>query len=154
MHISKSKKCFNVRPLAYYFHMKTKMLADFQICISMPLMEVVCASVKLCGWSVNFWNLWWSSSISNDTPTVSLFYLLPTFVSCSLFLVYLFSMTPPTPSFLFSPLLWTYYEHMFQLYICFKNPKRIIIVSSRYLICSIIAITQAFSSAVSKWKPI
>ena len=33
---------------------------------------------------------------------------------------------------------------MFQLPIRFKNPKRIIIVSSRYLICSFIAISQTF----------
>ena len=33
-HISKSKRCFNVKPSSYYFHMKTKILTDFQICIS------------------------------------------------------------------------------------------------------------------------
>ena len=27
----------NVKSLTYYFHMKTKILADFQICISVPL---------------------------------------------------------------------------------------------------------------------
>ena len=36
-HISKSKGCFNVKYLTYYFHMKTKILADFQISISVPL---------------------------------------------------------------------------------------------------------------------
>ena len=36
-HISKSKRCFNVESSAYYFHMKTKILEDFQICISVPL---------------------------------------------------------------------------------------------------------------------
>ena len=35
--ISKSKRRFNVKSSAYYFHMKTKMLSDFQICISVPL---------------------------------------------------------------------------------------------------------------------
>ena len=35
--ISKSKKYFNVKSSTYYFHMKTKILADFQICISVPL---------------------------------------------------------------------------------------------------------------------
>ena len=30
-------RCFNVKFSTYYFHMKTKLLADFQICISVPL---------------------------------------------------------------------------------------------------------------------
>ena len=34
MHISESKRCYNVIPSVYYFYVKTKMLADFQICIS------------------------------------------------------------------------------------------------------------------------
>ena len=59
----------------------------------LTLIEVVGVSVKLCGWSVNFWNLWWNSSISNNSPTTSLFTLLHMFLSCSLFLVYLFSLT-------------------------------------------------------------
>ena len=38
MHISrKLKGAFNVKFSTYYFHVKTKMLADFQICISVPL---------------------------------------------------------------------------------------------------------------------
>ena len=36
-HISKSRWSFNVKSSAYYFHMKTKILTDFQICISVPL---------------------------------------------------------------------------------------------------------------------
>ena len=36
-HISKSKRCFNVKSLVYYFHMKTKIFADFQICTSVSL---------------------------------------------------------------------------------------------------------------------
>ena len=36
-HFSKSEGCFNVKSSTYYFHMKTKILADFQICISVPL---------------------------------------------------------------------------------------------------------------------
>ena len=35
-HISKSKRCFNVKS-STYFHMKTKILLDFQICVSAPL---------------------------------------------------------------------------------------------------------------------
>ena len=33
----KSKMCFNMKSSAYYFHMKKKLLTDFQICISVPL---------------------------------------------------------------------------------------------------------------------
>ena len=33
----KSKKRFNVKPSTFHFHMKTKILADFQICFSVPL---------------------------------------------------------------------------------------------------------------------
>ena len=36
-HISKIKRCFNVKSAAYYFHRKTKVLTDFQFCISVPL---------------------------------------------------------------------------------------------------------------------
>ena len=36
-HISKSKRFFNVKSSTNYFHMTTKILADFQICISAPL---------------------------------------------------------------------------------------------------------------------
>ena len=36
-HISKSKRCFNMKSSTHYFHLKTKALADFQICISIPL---------------------------------------------------------------------------------------------------------------------
>ena len=38
VHISESKRCYNVIPSVHYFHVKTEMLADFQICISVPLM--------------------------------------------------------------------------------------------------------------------
>ena len=31
MHVSKSKRCFNEKSSTYYFHMKSKILADFQI---------------------------------------------------------------------------------------------------------------------------
>ena len=36
-HISKNKTWFNVKSSTYYLHMKRKILADFQICISVPL---------------------------------------------------------------------------------------------------------------------
>ena len=35
--ITESKSCFNVKSSTYYFHMKMKIQADFQICISVPL---------------------------------------------------------------------------------------------------------------------
>ena len=38
-HISESKRSVNVKSSTYYFLMKTKILADFQICISVPLIE-------------------------------------------------------------------------------------------------------------------
>ena len=36
-HILKHKRCFNVKFAPFYFHVKAKILADFQICISVPL---------------------------------------------------------------------------------------------------------------------
>ena len=35
----KNKSCFNVKCSTCCFHMKTKILADFQICISVPLKD-------------------------------------------------------------------------------------------------------------------
>ena len=46
MHNSKSKGYFNVKSWTYYFHMKTKILLDFQICISVPLKILPFASSK------------------------------------------------------------------------------------------------------------
>ena len=40
-HISKSKRCFDAKSSTYYFQMTTKILADFQICISVPLKNVL-----------------------------------------------------------------------------------------------------------------
>ena len=37
VHISKSKRCYNAKPSAYYFYVKTKLSVDFRICISVPL---------------------------------------------------------------------------------------------------------------------
>ena len=36
-HVSKSKTYFNVKSSKYYFHEKTNILADFKICVSVPL---------------------------------------------------------------------------------------------------------------------
>ena len=33
----KNIRCFNAKSSTYYFHMKTKTSADFEICISVPL---------------------------------------------------------------------------------------------------------------------
>ena len=41
LHILKSKSRFNVKSSTCYFHMKMNILADFQICISVPLSETV-----------------------------------------------------------------------------------------------------------------
>ena len=35
--ILKSKQYYNAKPLAYCFYVKTKILIDFDICISVPL---------------------------------------------------------------------------------------------------------------------
>ena len=37
--ISKSKRCLNVKSSTYYYHMKTKILADFQIYMRVPLKD-------------------------------------------------------------------------------------------------------------------
>ena len=39
-YLSKSKICFNVKSSTCYFQMKTKISADFQIYISVPLIEI------------------------------------------------------------------------------------------------------------------
>ena len=36
VHSSKGK-CYNVKPMAYYFYVKTKISVDFQVCITVPL---------------------------------------------------------------------------------------------------------------------
>ena len=46
-HISKSKTSFSVKSSAY-FRMKIKILADFQISISVPLMFVVLGDLETC----------------------------------------------------------------------------------------------------------
>ena len=43
-HISKTKRCFNVKSSQYYFHMNVRILTDFQICISVPLIKLSLAS--------------------------------------------------------------------------------------------------------------
>ena len=35
--MSKRKRCFNGKSAKYYFNVKTKILADFQICIIVPV---------------------------------------------------------------------------------------------------------------------
>ena len=40
-YLKKLRRCFNVKSSTYYFHMKTKILLDFQICISVPLRWLV-----------------------------------------------------------------------------------------------------------------
>ena len=39
-HLLKSKWCFKVKSSTNYFHMKTKILEDFQICICVPLIHI------------------------------------------------------------------------------------------------------------------
>ena len=48
-HISKNKRYLNVKTSTYYFQMKKKILADFQICISVTLKELRnCISRIIC----------------------------------------------------------------------------------------------------------
>ena len=47
LHILKSKSRFNVKSSTCYFHMKMNILADFQICISVPLSETGCIASVL-----------------------------------------------------------------------------------------------------------
>ena len=51
-YISKSKRCCNAKPSAYSFYMKTKMLLNFYICISVPLKvsRVKNGRILLVGW--------------------------------------------------------------------------------------------------------
>ena len=52
VHISKSKTCCNIKSSAYHFHVKTKILIDFQICINVPLSYRACIHWRLCYWCV------------------------------------------------------------------------------------------------------
>ena len=47
-YISKSKRRLNVKSSTYYFHMKTKILADFQICFSISLKHDVFSLSRKC----------------------------------------------------------------------------------------------------------
>ena len=49
-HVPKSKRYFNVKSSTYYFHMKTKILTDFQICISVPLRRGLPALIIWTRW--------------------------------------------------------------------------------------------------------
>ena len=40
VHILKSERCFNVKSSTYYFHVKMKILTDFQIFISVSLINL------------------------------------------------------------------------------------------------------------------
>ena len=87
-HFSHSKKCFNVEPSTYYFHMKTKIMGDSRICISVLLswknnnhlnnLKTALASTKIevvpkSNWldirHYGFWNIDWINSC-NTTPRV------------------------------------------------------------------------------------
>ena len=50
VNISKRKSCFNGKSSAYYFHVKMKVLADFQICISVPLIQTSSKTLLLWIW--------------------------------------------------------------------------------------------------------
>ena len=52
VHISKCKRSFIAKSSLYYFHMKRKILTDFQICISVPLAENVIFVQSVCEISI------------------------------------------------------------------------------------------------------
>ena len=39
------KKCYDVKFSEYYFHVKAKTLADFQICLSVPFINTNCKKI-------------------------------------------------------------------------------------------------------------
>ena len=56
VHISKNKTCLNAKSSAYYLHMKTKILPDFWICISVP--NITSQTLKICILHLYaFWNI-------------------------------------------------------------------------------------------------
>ena len=48
--ISKRKRCVNMEFSTYYFHMETKILADFQISISVPLSQITFSCNSCVTW--------------------------------------------------------------------------------------------------------
>ena len=59
--IVESRQCIlNVKSSTYYFRMKTKILADFQTCISIPLMENLTFCGKVLFYFVNMSQILWT----------------------------------------------------------------------------------------------
>ena len=54
--MSKNTRTYNVKPLAYYVHVKIKIWADFQVCNSVPLMK--CSRLQ-------FWKLQFNRQVDN-----------------------------------------------------------------------------------------
>ena len=63
--MSISKQCYNAEPSAYYFYVKRKILVDFHICISVPLLifkatlitiEIFLMIGTLLGQCIQEWN--------------------------------------------------------------------------------------------------
>ena len=70
-HISKGKECFNVKPSTNYFHMKTKIFADFQICISVPLGK--CDPKKHCQFKLKLYTQ--TNSNMKNSMVIFIFFL-------------------------------------------------------------------------------
>ena len=83
-HISKSKRYFNVNLSTFYFHMKKKIFADFEISISAPLSQIKCHTLFTLTW-----NLWLKHSHkkkhSLETWARLLFMLLQDFFASARF---------------------------------------------------------------------
>ena len=68
----KSKRCFNVKSSTYHFYTKKEILADFQICISVPLkisqysQEKTCAGISLL---IKIWSFRVPALLKRDSNT-------------------------------------------------------------------------------------
>ena len=70
MHISKSKRCFDVKSLTYYFHLKMQILADFQICISVPLIYTLRGNKFFYRAMAIYIHIWFSIQIDFDLKSI------------------------------------------------------------------------------------
>ena len=122
VHISRTKRCFIVKSSAYYFHMKTKMLADFQACISVPLMHTVTRKPLTIYWKPltvftksSSWDVWQGSEYVSVCNGVGATLVCLTsskrhnFLACFLahrFSVFCFFFSVSFVCFLFSSFFW------------------------------------------------
>ena len=68
VHISQNVEGFNVKSSTYYFHVKTKRLADFQICISDPLTKSFVIDIQVLSQTRNDFLLY-KRNVSYSEPS-------------------------------------------------------------------------------------